>query len=65
MHLYEQTLDRYVRRELPPVQLAVLDEHVGNCLACAQSLSEAAMTSSDWERRGLLGRLVRVDARAA
>jgi anti-sigma factor RsiW len=60
VHLYERTLERYVRRELPPEQLAVLDEHVGNCLACAQTLSEAAMTSSEWERRGVLGRLRRV-----
>jgi len=36
--------------------------HVSNCLFCAHTLADEAATSTHWERRGLLGRLVRTEA---
>jgi hypothetical protein len=32
MHLYDETLDRYLSRELPPELLSTIDAHVSNCL---------------------------------
>jgi hypothetical protein len=60
MHLHGSTFDRYVTRELSPAELTVLDNHVGNCLPCAQSIAGEGLEHGRWERRGLLGRLVRV-----
>jgi hypothetical protein len=37
------------------------DEHVRICPYCALRVSDAATGAMWWERRGLLGRLVRVD----
>jgi hypothetical protein len=62
MHIYGDTLERYVARELPTEQLTALDSHVTNCLFCAHGLADQTALSSAWERRGWLGRLVRVDA---
>ena len=62
MHIYGDTLERYVARELPQQQLAALDSHVTNCLFCAHGLADQTALSTAWERRGWLGRLVRVDA---
>jgi hypothetical protein len=61
MHLYGDTLESYVKRELPAPPLAAIDTHVSNCLFCAHSLADEAMLGTDWERRGFLGRLVRVE----
>jgi anti-sigma factor RsiW len=61
MHLYDETLERYVAGDLPPQTLTAVDAHVSNCLACAHTLAEAQNAAARWERRGLLGRLVRVD----
>jgi hypothetical protein len=61
MHLYGDILEHYVARELPPQTLAAIDSHVSNCLFCAHTLADQASASTLWERRGLLGRLVRVD----
>jgi len=61
MHIYGQLMQSYVKRDLPERQLAVLDEHVSNCLSCAQTLADEATATAGWERRGLLGRLVRVE----
>ena len=61
MHLYGDTLERYVKRELPAPHLAAIDVHVSNCMFCAHGLAEEAVLATDWERRGLLGRLVRVE----
>jgi hypothetical protein len=58
MHLHGEILNRYVTRELPAGQLASIDEHVSNCMFCAQPLAEARAASASWERRGWLGRLV-------
>ena len=59
MHLYGQVLENYVARELPPQTLAAIDVHVSNCLFCAHALATGTAASTGWERRGLLGRLVR------
>ncbi len=61
MHLYGERLEGYVTRALPPQQLAALDAHVSNCLFCAHTLADNAVDSTRWERRGWLGRLVRLD----
>jgi anti-sigma factor RsiW len=59
MHINGNILERYVNRELPPDQLAMLDAHVSNCLFCAHALADASGAATTWERRGLLGRLHR------
>ena len=59
MHLHGEILERYVARELPLETLAAIDAHVSNCLFCAHALAGESSASDGWERRGLLGRLVR------
>jgi hypothetical protein len=59
MHLYGDILSNYVSRDLPPETLSAIDAHVSNCLFCAHTLADETAASTDWERRGLLGRLVR------
>jgi hypothetical protein len=61
MHLYGDISERYIRRELPAAQLATLDAHVSNCVFCAHALAGRAVESTDWERRGWLGLLARVE----
>jgi hypothetical protein len=56
-HLKSDIIDEYVKT------LAGIDAHVSICLACATALSERASAAYRWERRGLLGRLVRVESR--
>jgi hypothetical protein len=60
MHLYGDILESYVARDLPPATLEAIDAHVSNCLFCAHTLAAETAASTRWERRGLLGRLVRV-----
>ncbi|HEY6605040.1 MAG TPA: hypothetical protein VIZ44_01725 [Gaiellaceae bacterium] len=62
MHLYGDILESYVTRDLPTATLNVIDAHVSNCLFCAHTLADETATSTHWERRGLLGRLVRTEA---
>jgi hypothetical protein len=61
MHLYADTLSRYLERDLPPETLSSIDVHVSNCLACAHRLTDLHTAGPRWERRGFLGRLVRVE----
>jgi hypothetical protein len=61
MHLYGETLEGYVTRALPSQRLAALDAHVSNCLFCAHTLADTSVASTRWQRRGWLGRLVRLD----
>jgi hypothetical protein len=61
MHLYDETLDPYLARKLPQMTLSALDAHVSNCLFCAHVLADQQALAASWERRGWLGRLVRVD----
>jgi hypothetical protein len=65
MHLYGDVLERYMTRKLPASQLTRLDAHVSNCLFCAHGLADGAVASTSWERRGWLGRLVRVEGQTA
>ena len=59
MHLHGEVLDNYIVRDLPPQTLDAIDLHVSNCLFCAHTLATGTAASTNWERRGLLGRLVR------
>jgi hypothetical protein len=61
MHLYGDTLEHYIARDLPPKTLIAIDAHLSNCLFCAHALAEHSSTSAQWERQGWLGRLVRVE----
>jgi putative zinc finger protein len=63
MHGTREQLDRYLRRDLDGPALAALDAHVANCLPCATMIAEAGSSAAQWERRGLLGRLVQIDER--
>jgi hypothetical protein len=56
-HLSEGDIARYVAG-CPSIET---DRHVRVCLSCAQRLADAAQRVCRWERRGLLGRLVRID----
>jgi DNA-binding transcriptional regulator PaaX len=53
--------DADIRRYVAGIPSAETDRHVRVCLNCAQRLAEAAQRVVRWERRGLLGRLVRID----
>jgi anti-sigma factor RsiW len=64
MHLHGNTLARYLAGSLDPSAVAAIDVHLANCLPCAHSLGQHGAVSGRWERRGLLQRLVRVDAPA-
>jgi len=59
MHLYGEILDRYVERDLPADTLAAIDAHVSNCLSCSHEVAAETAAAAGWERRGVLGRLVR------
>jgi hypothetical protein len=61
MHLPDDQIEPYQRRALPRPTLAAIDVHISSCLYCSRSLSHAAAASGRWERRGWLGRLVRVE----
>jgi anti-sigma factor RsiW len=65
MHIYGNSLEKYVSRELPPDRLATLDAHISNCLFCAHALADQTAAESAWERRGLLQRLVPVKGEPA
>jgi hypothetical protein len=56
-HLTDADIQRYVAG-VPSVET---ERHVRVCLNCAQRLGDAAQRVVRWERRGLLGRLVRID----
>jgi hypothetical protein len=61
MHLYDETLERYLTNDLPPKTTTAIDAHVSNCLPCAHALADRHVAGGRWERRGLLGRLVRIE----
>ena len=61
MHLHGDEIERYRTRNLPQPTLAAIDAHISNCLYCSRSLAEVAASTVQWERRGWLARLVRVD----
>jgi hypothetical protein len=61
MFLRAPEIHRYLDRDLDERALAVVDAQVSVCLPWTELLAQRAMEQASWERRGLLGRLVRVD----
>jgi hypothetical protein len=61
MHLHATDIDPYIRRDLDERTLTTVDAQVSVCLPWTQLVAQRAMEQTGWERRGLLGRLVRVD----
>ena len=60
-----KNIEAYEARTLDPETLSAIDAHVAGCLACATVLSARSSAPDRWERRGLIGRLVRVEPREA
>jgi hypothetical protein len=60
MHLDDSNLDGYIARSLDRNALGRLDDHVSTCLRCTLAVEAAGIEPDRWERRGALGRLVRV-----
>jgi hypothetical protein len=61
MHLYGTQLQRYIDRDHDRRSLNALDAHVSNCFHCLDAIAAARAETTQWERRGFLGRLVAVD----
>jgi hypothetical protein len=64
MHLDDSTLDPYLARSLDRTTLRELDAHVVTCPMCTLTAEGAALDPARWDRRGLLGRLVRLTPEA-
>jgi hypothetical protein len=60
-HLSEAEIRRYVAG----THSVDTERHVRVCVLCAQRLGEAAQRAFCWERRGILGRLVRLEVSEA
>ena len=56
-HLADADIRRYVTGTVDPE----MERHVRVCVCCALRLADAAMQAYWWERRGPLGRLVRLN----
>jgi hypothetical protein len=56
-HLADVDIRRYVAGTVDPET----ERHVRVCVCCALRLADAALHAVWWERRGPLGRLVRID----
>jgi hypothetical protein len=63
MHLPTADIDRYLSRDLDERTLTTMDAQVSVSLPWTELLAQRAMEQAGWERRGLLGRLVRVEHR--
>jgi hypothetical protein len=61
MPLLAHLSDRDIRRYLAGIPNLETDRHVRICVFCAERLGHEAQAALRWERRGILGRLVRVD----
>jgi hypothetical protein len=61
MHLRTSDVDRYLSRELDDRTLTTVDAQLSVCLPWTELVAHRAMEQAGWERRGVLGRLVRVD----
>jgi hypothetical protein len=57
-HLSQADIGRYVAG----IASAETERHVRICVSCMHRLADAAQGAVRWERRGLLGRLVRTDS---
>jgi hypothetical protein len=60
MRLRGTDVDRYLSRDLDERRLSAMDARVSTSLSLTELLAQQAMEEVGWERRGLLGRLVRV-----
>ena len=63
-HLDSNTLDGYLSRTLDSTELRSLEDHVVGCLDCSLAVESAGLDADRWQRRGPLGRLLRVPALA-
>ena len=63
MHLRAPDINRYLGRDLDERTLTAMDAQLSVSLPWTQVVAQRAMEEADWERRGFLGRLVRVDRR--
>lgn len=61
MHLRTPEIDRYLGRDLDERTLTAIDTQASISLPWTQVLARRALNQARWERRGFLGRLVRVD----
>jgi hypothetical protein len=59
-HMNANALDGYLTRTLDGTALRALDDHVVGCLDCSLAVEAAGLDADRWQRRGPLGRLVRV-----
>jgi hypothetical protein len=62
MHLGHTDIDRYLTRDLDEPTLAAIDAQASVSLPWTRLLARRGMDQARWERRGVLGRLVRVDS---
>jgi hypothetical protein len=61
MHFGPDDIDRYLTGDLDERTLLMMDRQASVSLPWNLVLANRGMEESGWERRGLLGRLVRVD----
>jgi predicted alpha/beta-fold hydrolase len=61
MHLHHPDIQRYLDGELDESTAAAMDAQASVSLPWTLLLANRAMDQTRWERRGLLGRLVRVE----
>ena len=61
MQLLDHLADTDIRRYVAGTEKPETERHVRICVCCALRLADAAQHAVWWERRGPLGRLVRVD----
>ena len=61
MHLDNHEIEGYLGRELDERTLSTMDAQASVSLPWTLLLASRAMDQTRWERRGPLGRLVRVD----
>lgn len=63
MHLDQRDIHSYLGRNLDQRTLEAIDAQASVSLPWTLLLAGRALDQTGWERRGLLGRLVRVDRR--
>jgi hypothetical protein len=61
MHLGAPDIDRYLHHDLDERTQTAVDAQISVCLPWAQLVAQRAMERAAWERRGFLGRLIRVE----
>jgi hypothetical protein len=61
MHLNQRDIRRYLGRDLDQRTLAAMDAQTSVSLPWTLLLARRGLDEAGWERRGLLGRLVRVE----